>query len=57
MENLIYKTLRELTIQDIEAIAKENTSHYVARAKKIAEQAFTEGVLWAQKTHKEHRSC
>lgn len=51
----MYKTIDNLTIEDVGAAAKENAERYIDRAKGIAEQAFIEGVMWAQKVHKEKR--
>lgn len=42
------KTINDITIEDVSKAAHDNSEKYIARAKKIAEQAFIEGVLWAQ---------
>lgn len=42
-------TLNSLTIEQVTTAAEENAERYIDRAKKIAKQAFIEGVLWAQK--------
>lgn len=55
MYKAMYKTIDNLTIEDVSAAAKENAERYIDRAKGIAEQAFIEGVMWAQKVHKERR--
>lgn len=47
------KTINDFTIEDVTQAARENSERYIDRAKGIAEQAFIEGVLWAQKVHKE----
>ena len=57
MDNLINKTIHDLTIEDVETAAQENAERYIDRAKNVAHQAFIEGVLWAQKTYKEYRAC
>ena len=49
------KTINDITIEDVSAAAHENSEKYIDRAKGIAEQAFIEGVMWAQKVHKERR--
>lgn len=45
------KTINDITIEDVSAAAHANTEKYIDRAKNIAEQAFIEGVMWAQKTY------
>ena len=40
-----------ITIDDVSKAARENSDKYQDRAKKIAEWAFIEGVIWAQKTY------
>lgn len=49
------RSINDLTIEDVGAAAKDNAERYIDRAKGIAEQAFIEGVMWAQKVHKERR--
>ena len=43
------KALEDLTIEQVSAAADINTDKYIPRAKGIANQAFIEGVVWAQK--------
>lgn len=45
------KTLNDITIDEVSTAAQDNAGKYIDRAKKIAEQAFIEGVMWAQKTY------
>lgn len=49
------KTINDITIEEVSSAAAENSERYVDRAKKIAEQAFIEGVMWVQKTLKNER--
>lgn len=49
------KTLNDITIEDVSAAAQENSDKYIDRAKKIAQQAFIEGFMWAQQVHAESR--
>ena len=51
------KTINDLTIEEVSQAAKGNADKYIDRAKNIAELAFIEGVMWAQKIHKERRLC
>lgn len=51
------KTLRDLTVQDVETIAQEHAEQYEPRFKKVARHAFFEGILWAQKVSREGLSC
>lgn len=53
----MFKTINDITIEDVNAAAHENSEKYIERAKSIAERAFIEGVMWAQKIHKERRLC
>ena len=50
------KTINDITIEDVSQAAQENSERYIDRAKEIAEQAFIEGVMWAQKIHRERRT-
>jgi hypothetical protein len=52
-----HKTLHDLTVEDVETAAKENAERYEPMFKKAAKAAFIEGIMWAQKTHKEGRLC
>lgn len=47
------KTINDFTIEEVSQAAHENSERYIDRAKGIAKQAFIEGVLWAQKVHRE----
>lgn len=49
------KTINDITIEDVSKAAHDNSDKYIDRAKKIAEQAFIEGVMWAQKVHREKK--
>ena len=49
------KRLQDLTIEDLERIAQEHAEPYDRMFKKVARHAFMEGVLWAQKLHKNGR--
>lgn len=51
------KTINDITIEEVSQAAKGNADKYIDRAKGIAEQAFIEGVMWAQKVHAERRIC
>lgn len=53
--NNMSKTINDITIEDVSAAAQENSDKYIDRAKKIAQQAFIEGVMWAQQVHAESR--
>lgn len=57
MFEINHKTLHELTIEDVETAAQENAERYEPRFKNAARAAFIEGIMWAQKTYKPHRSC
>lgn len=50
------KTINDITIEDVSAAAQENSDKYIDRAKKIAQQAFIEGVMWAQKVHSQNQN-
>lgn len=52
-----FKTINNLTIDEVSAAAEKNSGEYVDRFQKVAKAAFIEGVLWAQKVHKERRLC
>lgn len=47
----MYKSINDITIDEVSTAAQDNAGKYIDRAKKIAEQAFIEGVMWAQKTY------
>lgn len=49
------KTINDITIEDVSQAAQKNSEGYIDRAKKVAKQAFIEGVMWAQKVHLERR--
>ena len=49
------KTINDITIEDVSQAAQENSEKYIDRAKKIAEQAFIECVMWAQKEYNNNR--
>lgn len=49
------KTINDITIEEVNEAAQKNSEKYIDRAKSIAERAFIEGVMWAQKVHKEKR--
>lgn len=51
------KTINDLTIEEVSQAAKGNSDKYIDRAKGIAEQAFIEGVMWAQRYGKEVTEC
>lgn len=51
------KLLQDLTVQDVETIAQKHAEPYEPMFKKVARQAFFEGVLWAQKVSREGLSC
>lgn len=52
----MYKTINDITIEDVSQAAQENSERYIDHAKKVARQAFIEGVMWAQKVHQERRT-
>ena len=52
-----YKTINDLTIDEVSEAAQKHSEPYEPMFKKVARHAFTEGVLWAQKVHKERRLC
>lgn len=45
------KTINDITIEEVNEAAQKNSEKYIDRAKSIAERAFIEGVMWAQKTY------
>ena len=47
----MFKTINDITIEEVTQAAKGNAEQYIDRAKSIAERAFIEGVMWAQKVH------
>lgn len=49
------KTINDITIEDVSQAAQKNSERYIDHAKKVAKQAFIEGVMWAQKVHLERR--
>lgn len=53
----MYKSIQDITIDEVTQASKENAEKYIDRAKNIAERAFIEGVMWAQKTYNTQRSC
>lgn len=58
MDNLqsltnMYKTLDDLTIEQVTAAAEINSEEYDTMFKKAARAAFIEGVVWAQKIQKD----
>lgn len=57
MYEINHKTLHDLTVEDVETAAQENAQQYDPMFKKAAKAAFIEGIMWAQKMHKEGRLC
>lgn len=57
MYEINHKTLHELTVEDVEPAARDNAERYEPMFKKAAKAAFIEGVIWAQQTYKQYRSC
>ena len=53
----MYKSIQDITIDEVTQASKENAEKYIDRAKSIAERAFIEGVMWAQKTYNTQRPC
>lgn len=51
------KSINDITIDEVNKASKENAEKYIDRAKKIAERAFIEGVMWAQNTYNTQRPC
>ena len=51
----MYKTINDITIEDVSQAAQENSERYIDHVRKAAKQAFIEGVMWAQKVHNERR--
>lgn len=49
------RTINDLTINEVNEAAASNSRRYIDRAKTIAQQAFIEGVMWAQKVHRDKR--
>lgn len=45
------KTINDIAIEEVNEAAQKNSEKYINRAKSIAERAFIEGVMWAQKTY------
>lgn len=45
------KTINDITIEEVNEAAQKNSEKYIDRAKSIAERAFIEGVMWAQKEY------
>lgn len=52
-----YKTLHDLTIDDVDTAAEANAEQYERMFRKAARAAFIEGVIWAQQTNKEQQTC
>lgn len=53
--NVMEKTINNITIEEAGTAARENSEKYIDRFKKMAERAFIEGVVWAQKVQRENR--
>lgn len=51
------KKIQDITIKDVHNAAEQNAEKYIDRAKTIAERAFIEGVMWAQKYNWEGPTC
>lgn len=51
------ENINEITIEQVTVAANDNAARYIPRAQNIARQAFIEGVIWAQKAHKEQEPC
>lgn len=51
------KTINDITIDEVNEAAQKNSEEYDRLFQKAARAAFIEGVLWAQKLHKEGRIC
>ena len=49
------KTINDITVEEVNEAAQENAQAYDKMFQKAARAAFIEGVLWAQKVHKERR--
>lgn len=47
----MYKTINDITIEEVNDAAQKNSEEYVDRFQKVARAAFIEGVMWAQKTY------
>lgn len=47
----MFKTINDLTIEEVSEAAQKNAEDYDTMFKKAAKAAFIEGVLWAQKTY------
>lgn len=52
----MYKTINDITIEEVNEAADRNAAEYDIIFKKAARAAFIEGVMWAQKVHAEHRT-
>lgn len=55
MNNLNYRTIQEITFDDVDTAARENADQYETMFKKAAKAAFIEGAIWAQRMSKEGR--
>lgn len=53
----MYKTLDDLTVEQVAAAAQINSEEYDSMFKKAARAAFIEGVVWAQKINREGKIC
>ena len=53
----MFKTIDDITIDEVTTAAQENAEQYETMFKKAAKAAFIEGVMWALKTYKTTRSC
>ena len=51
----MYKTINDITIEEVNEAAEKNATEYDIHLKKAARAAFIEGVMWAQKVHAEKR--
>ena len=52
----MFKTINDITIEEVNEAAQKNAEEYEAKFKKAARAAFIEGVLWAQREYNSNRS-
>lgn len=48
----MYKTIDDITVEQVSAAAELNAEQYDTMFKKAAKAAFIEGVVWAQQEHR-----
>lgn len=52
----MYKTINDITIEDVSQAAQENSERYIDHVRKAAKQAFIEGVMWPRRYTRKRRT-